>query len=81
MICKRTSGINKCFGMDLNIFPCKQVLCKKRFDTSCIFVFDKLISLYIIKCQHALFYCRLYQGQTTNFRTPGGGFSPIYLAP
>lgn len=22
---------------------------------------------------------RLYQGQTTNFRTPGGGFAPIYL--
>jgi hypothetical protein len=21
---------------------------------------------------------RLYQGQTTNFRTPGGGFSPVY---
>ena len=20
---------------------------------------------------------RLYQGQTTNFRTPGGGFSPV----
>ena len=24
---------------------------------------------------------RLYQGQTTNFRTPGGGFSPVYIAP
>lgn len=23
---------------------------------------------------------RLYQGQTTNFRTPGGGFSPVYSA-
>lgn len=22
---------------------------------------------------------RLYQGQTTNFRTPGGGFAPVYL--
>ncbi|MGH8498047.1 MAG: hypothetical protein ACRERV_04455, partial [Methylococcales bacterium] len=21
---------------------------------------------------------RLYQGQTTNFRTPGGGFAPVY---
>jgi len=21
---------------------------------------------------------RLYQGQTTNFRTPGGGFSPVF---
>ena len=24
---------------------------------------------------------RLYQGQTTNFRTPGGGFAPVYSAP
>ena len=22
---------------------------------------------------------RLYQGQTTNFRTPGGGFSPVFI--
>ena len=24
---------------------------------------------------------RLYQGQTTNFRTPGGGFAPVYIGP
>lgn len=24
---------------------------------------------------------RLYQGQTTNFRTPGGGFAPVYSLP
>ncbi len=24
---------------------------------------------------------RLYQGQTTNFRTPGGGFAPVYMQP
>ncbi len=24
---------------------------------------------------------RLYQGQTTNFRTPGGGFAPVYSRP
>ena len=24
---------------------------------------------------------RLYQGQTTNFRTPGGGFAPVYSIP
>jgi hypothetical protein len=24
---------------------------------------------------------RLYQGQTTNFRTPGGGFAPVYAWP
>ena len=23
----------------------------------------------------------LYQGQTTNFRTPGGGFAPVYEGP
>jgi hypothetical protein len=26
------------------------------------------------------FAARLYQGQTTNFRTPGGGFAPVYAA-
>ena len=24
---------------------------------------------------------RIYQGQTTNFRTPGGGFAPVYSLP
>ena len=24
---------------------------------------------------------RVYQGQTTNFRTPGGGFAPVYTVP
>ena len=24
---------------------------------------------------------RLYQGQTTNFRTPGGGFAPVFVFP
>ena len=23
---------------------------------------------------------RLYKGQTTNFRTPGGGFAPVFVA-
>lgn len=27
------------------------------------------------------FSARLYQGQTTNFRTPGGGFAPVYTEP
>jgi hypothetical protein len=26
-----------------------------------------------------LIAARLYQGQTTNFRTIGGGFAPVYL--
>ncbi|OGT81065.1 MAG: hypothetical protein A3H91_03800 [Gammaproteobacteria bacterium RIFCSPLOWO2_02_FULL_61_13] len=25
-----------------------------------------------------LIAARLYQGQTTNFRTPGGGFAPVF---
>jgi hypothetical protein len=24
---------------------------------------------------------RVYQGQTTNFRTPGGGFAPVFSTP
>ena len=27
-----------------------------------------------------LFAARLYQGQTTNFRTPGGGFAPVFVS-
>ena len=31
---------------------------------------------------HVLWFsARLYQGQTTNFRTPGGGFAPVYTEP
>ena len=26
-----------------------------------------------------LIAARLYQGQTTNFRTPGGGFAPVFV--
>lgn len=28
-----------------------------------------------------LFAARLYAGQTTNFRTPGGGFAPVFVVP
>ncbi|RZU47701.1 hypothetical protein EV700_0668 [Fluviicoccus keumensis] len=28
-----------------------------------------------------LMAARLYQGQTTNFRTPGGGFAPVFVIP
>lgn len=28
-----------------------------------------------------LLAARLYQGQTTNFRTPGGGFAPVFTGP
>lgn len=36
---------------------------------------------YVYNGQVQSLAARLYQGQTTNFRTPGGGFSPVYLAP
>jgi hypothetical protein len=34
---------------------------------------------YVYARETQLIAARLYQGQTTNFRTPGGGFAPIYL--
>lgn len=39
------------------------------------------IRAYIYKDEVLLLASRLYQGQTTNFRTPGGGFSPLYSLP
>lgn len=36
------------------------------------FVYDGCIQLLA---------ARLYAGQTTNFRTPGGGFAPVFIAP
>lgn len=40
------------------------------------FKFD--VRAYAYDGQVQLLAARLYQGQTTNFRTPGGGFSPVY---
>jgi hypothetical protein len=37
------------------------------------------IRLYTYMGQTLLVAARLYQGQTTNFRTPGGGFAPVIL--
>ncbi|MBM9501630.1 circularly permuted ATPgrasp domain protein [Leptospira sp. 201903071] len=34
---------------------------------------------YVYREEILLLAARLYQGQTTNFRTPGGGFSPVYV--
>ncbi|TGL32577.1 circularly permuted ATPgrasp domain protein [Leptospira koniambonensis] len=39
------------------------------------------IRAYIYDDQVLLLASRLYQGQTTNFRTQGGGFSPLYSLP
>lgn len=36
---------------------------------------------YVYEGQVQWLAARLYQGQTTNFRTPGGGFAPVYVQP
>ncbi len=36
---------------------------------------------YVYAGDVQLLAARLYQGQTTNFRTPGGGFAPVYGYP
>jgi hypothetical protein len=38
------------------------------------------VRLYVYDGQVLLKAARLYQGQTTNFRTPGGGFAPVFVA-
>lgn len=35
------------------------------------------IRCYAYRGQVLLYAARMYQGQTTNFRTPGGGFAPV----
>ena len=37
------------------------------------------VRLYTYDAQVLLVAARLYQGQTTNFRTPGGGFAPVFV--
>ncbi len=37
------------------------------------------LRLYTYDAQPLLVAARIYQGQTTNFRTPGGGFSPVLI--
>ena len=37
------------------------------------------IRAYVYEGEIQLLAARLYQGQTTNFRTEGGGFAPIYI--
>jgi hypothetical protein len=37
------------------------------------------VRLYVYNGKVLLTAARLYQGQTTNFRTPGGGFAPVFL--
>ncbi len=37
------------------------------------------IRAYVYNDRIQLLAARLYQGQTTNFRTPGGGFAPVFI--
>lgn len=37
------------------------------------------IRAYVYRGEIQLFAARLYSGQTTNFRTHGGGFAPVYI--
>lgn len=39
------------------------------------------IRCYVYEGRIQLMAARLYQGQTTNFRTEGGGFAPVYVTP
>lgn len=39
------------------------------------------IRAYVYEAQVQWVAARLYQGQTTNFRTPDGGFAPVYQGP
>ncbi len=48
-------------------------------DTSNMLKFD--VRAYAYDGQVQLFAARLYSGQTTNFRTPGGGFAPVFVTP
>ena len=38
------------------------------------------VRLYTYGGDVLLAAARIYQGQTTNFRTPGGGFAPVFVA-
>ncbi len=44
-------------------------------------VFKLDVRNYVYDGKTQLIAARLYQGQTTNFRTSGGGFAPVYLVP
>ena len=39
------------------------------------------LRLFVYDSRVQLLAARLYQGQTTNFRTPGGGFAPVFYPP
>ncbi|MFZ5657284.1 MAG: hypothetical protein ACOY37_09565 [Pseudomonadota bacterium] len=39
------------------------------------------VRAYAVRGEPVLLAARLYEGQTTNMRTPGGGFAPVLVAP
>ena len=39
------------------------------------------VRTYVYDAQVQWVAARMYQGQTTNFRTPGGGFAPVFEGP
>jgi hypothetical protein len=47
-------------------------------DTQTAAIFKADIRNYAYAGMVKLVAARLYQGQTTNFRTPGGGFAPVF---
>lgn len=49
----------------------------KRDEGEEVYKFD--IRAYVYRGKVILFAARMYQGQTTNFRTKGGGFAPILI--
>ena len=53
--------------------------CVQLADAALTFKFD--IRNYVYAGRVQLLAGRLYQGQTTNFRTAGGGFAPVFYAP
>lgn len=50
---------------------------RRRRDAADFFKLD--VRNYVYDGKTQLMAARLYQGQTTNFRTAGGGFAPVYL--
>jgi hypothetical protein len=56
--------------------PGERMVCAEGEDAQ-PFKFD--VRCYVYDGHVQMVAARLYRGQTTNFRTPGGGFAPVYL--
>jgi len=62
-----------------HIVPPGQMRIHDNPDTERVMKFD--VRQYVYDAQVLWSAARVYQGQTTNFRTPGGGFAPVYEWP